>query len=104
MPSQLFTVTLPDAKFGTVPSRLFTATTSPYRVVIRNNSIKDDLVVAHNPEDFNQPLSAVYFIPPLQSETFVLAPKQTIYGMGFGTGQTLSVAASEAIPTKWMES
>lgn len=104
MASQLFTVTLPNGEATTVPARLFTATNAPFRVVVRNNSDVSTIAVGHNPDDFMKPYSATYRIPPLQSETFVLAPRQTIYGMGLATSGEVSVAASEAIPTKWMES
>jgi hypothetical protein len=102
--SKLNTISVPVA--GTqAPATITRATDVPFRVVVRN--VGGNLVfLAHDSSTLTTaPVSAnSYQLPPGESETFVLNAKQGIFAAAQGGGGQISVAISEAIPTKWMES
>lgn len=98
-PSLVQTLSIPQV--GGDPTRLIQAGANPMRVVVRNNGGNVLLIAFETPSlsDVNN-MGSIYQLPVGQSETFVLAPQQSIFAAGLGGGGTASIAASEAIPGK----
>ena len=102
-PSQLNSLNVPIVGSNN-PATIAKAALIPLRVVIRN--VGPVLVLlAHDPGTLqNTPVFANAFqLVPNAELTVVLTPQQGVLAVGLGLGGQLSVAISQAIPTKWME-
>jgi len=102
--SKVNTVQVPPT--GTNPSVLIYATQTPMRVVVRNVGgttiflAHDTSVLQGSPPG----LAGTFQLPAGASEVFVLQPKQGLFAAATGAGGIASIAVSEAIPSKLMES
>jgi len=102
--SVLNTISVPDIGIKN-PATIARAGTHPMRVLIRN--VGANLIfLAHSENELGSIglVSGVYQLPSGQEDVFVLAPKQGIWVVGQGGGGRVCYAASEAIPTNFMES
>lgn len=103
-PSLMSTIAVPDVGTNT-PATVITAANVPMRVAVRN--VGGAVVFfAHTVNELADVglVSGVYQLPPGQSEVFVLTARQALYCVGQGAGGRMCYAASEAIPTSFMES
>lgn len=106
--SKFNSMQLPDIGAQT-PSIVFQAPPAPHgapmRVLINNIGPVVVLLAFDQGTLINTPAFAnTYRLRIDESESFVLQPGQAIFAASIGLGGELSVAASVAIPTKWMES
>jgi hypothetical protein len=102
-PSQLTSFNLPEA--GTpIPAGLAKAAAVPLRVEMRNIG-PVNVILAHDQGTLQTAVvfANAYFLAPERELVVVLAPGQPLYAVGDGVGAQLSIALSEALPTKWME-
>jgi len=83
------------AKAAKVPLRVALVNVGPVRILLAH----DDGTLINAPAFAN-----TYQLPPEKELVIVLIPGQGLYAAGIGEGGELSVAISEAIPTRWMES
>jgi hypothetical protein len=100
------TVSVPIAG-STNPATLYLAADKPMRMLVRNTGPNLVFLSFESSTLVNNEVAGVagtYQLPPLMSDTFVLAPKQGMYAVGFGGGSQVSMAVSEAIPMTWAES
>lgn len=96
------TVTIPA--IGTSSTQLgvpaiYRAATIPLRIVVAN--VGPNLIfLAHSASELqvSPATSGVYRLATGRSETFVLAPRQGLYGVGQGGGGLVSIAVSEGLP------
>ena len=99
--SHMNTITVP-AVGTTTPGIVATAAGAPLRVLIRN--VGPVLVfLAHETENLANPggpSTGVYRLPAADSDTFVLAPHQSVYAVSAGVGGLLTIAGSEAYPVE----
>jgi len=101
-PTRFYTISLPQANANNAPAVITTATSVPLRVLVRNRGpvpcfiagSSSDLQVAGGA------VSAVYTIPSGLTDTFVIAPRQTLYAAGVGAGGEICVSVSEAYPAE----
>lgn len=95
--SSMVTITVPSAGDPS-PGILATATNVPMRVVV-NNVGGTLLILSHDATNLTtQPaLAGTFQLLVGQKETFVLAPKQSLFAVGQGTGGQASVAKSVAL-------
>ncbi len=103
-PSKLNTVAVADVGAKN-PTIIVVAGKQPMRVVLRNKG-SNGIYVAHSAANLNVPIPTAdtFLIDPDDEEVIVLAPKQGLWCAGQGDGGILCFAASEAIPTTYMES
>lgn len=103
-PSLLNTIPVPPVGSDN-PGTIMRASTVPMRVLVRN--VGAALVfLAHSENELQAVgiVAGVYELPAGQEDVFVLAPKQGLFVVGIGASGRVSYAASEAIPTSFMES
>ena len=82
------------------PSILARAIEVPMRVLVRNTGVAA-LFVATTTENLvavGGPTTATFRMVADSEEVFVIAPRQSLYGIALGAGNTVSVAVSEALP------
>ncbi len=103
--AKLNTINVPFASAGEgaptyTPSLIVQAGKVPLRVMLRNISEAVDFRLAFDAATLQDlPGSAgTYVLPAGFSDVFVLAPRQSMYAIGNGTGGQLSIAYSEALP------
>jgi len=102
--SKVNTMQVPQT--GASPALLIIAAAAPMRVVVRNIGgttvliAHDDSTLQTNPPN----LAGTFQLPAGTSEVFVLQPKQRLLAASSGAAGLVSIAASEALPTRWMES
>lgn len=102
-PSQLNSVTVSQVG-STNPSTIAKAAHTPLRVALVNIGPVTVLLAHDDGTLINTPVFAnSYQLAPGREVVIVLIPKQGLYAAGAGVGGQISVAISEAIPTKWME-
>ncbi len=100
--TRFYTITVPASNSNVAPAVVTTATDRPIRVLMRNTG-PVPVFVAGSSSDLQVAggaVSAVYRLPPGLSDTFVIAPKQTLYVAGVGVGSEVCVSVSEAYPTE----
>lgn len=98
--SMMNTITVPTAGDPS-PAILGTATNVPMRLVV--NNIGGTLVIlSHTSTQLSQQpaLAGTFQLLVGQSNTFVLAPKQSLFAVGQGAGAQVSVAASLALSNR----
>lgn len=98
-PSFMRTLLLP-ATPTTDAKPLLTAGQVPLRVVVRNIGAQNARLSFVSNDLMVNPIASDNFTVPTENEDiFILAPEQTLYGVGTDAGSTtVSVAVSEAYP------
>lgn len=97
--TRLKTIPLPVQGPNAQPITIATAPGTPMRVLIRNVG-GTDVLLGINAGDVTSnggPTPDTYILPTGQSDVFVLAPRQTILGIGVNPGALVSVALSGAL-------
>jgi hypothetical protein len=97
--TRLKTIPLPTQGPNAQPTTIATAPTVPMRVLVRNVG-GTDVLLGINAGDVvsnGGPTPDTYILPTGQSDVFVLAPRQTILGLGIGPGAIVTVALSGAL-------
>lgn len=94
-------VTLDIAAIGAVDATTIAkAADIPLRVLMSNES-PVVIFISKSPGDVAPtPTTSSYRIYPGRDKVFIIAPKQTLYAIGAGTGGLLSVSTSEALPER----
>jgi hypothetical protein len=101
--SQLNTLDVPLVGAG-APAVLTYAAKAPLRVLVRNIG-GTDVFLSHDAETLTQQgLANTFQLPPATSEVIVLQHKQLLVAAAAGAGGLVSIAVSEALPARWMES
>jgi hypothetical protein len=101
--SQLNSIVLPPVGTPT-PGVVMKASSSPLWLALRN--VGPVVILLAHDQGTLQTVTAfanAYQLPLDREVVVVLAPSQGLYAAGLGLGAVLSIASSEAIPTKWME-
>jgi hypothetical protein len=97
-PSQLNSLNVP-ATGSQNPATLFKAAGIPIRISVTNLG-PNLILLSHDPSTLSQaPVFANTFRMAVNQEVvIVLAPHQGLYAVAIGTGGTVSIAVSEALP------
>lgn len=96
------TITLPPLALGAggAVNTVYTAGAKPLRLLLRNLSgvIMFFGTASESMVGPNAPGTKVYQLPAGEETTFILAPKQQLFGCANGAGALLSMSVSEALP------
>lgn len=85
---------------GGAVNTVVTATDKPLRVLLRNLSgaVMFFGTASESMIGSGAPGTQVYQLPAGQETTFIIAPKQQLFGCANGAGALLSLSISEALP------
>lgn len=102
--STVNTIVVPNVT-GANPATIVRSASASMRVLVRNIG-PSLLFLAHSENELSSSglVSGVFQLPAGQEDVFVLIPKQGLFAVSSGAGGRLCYAASEAIPTTFMES
>lgn len=97
-PSLINTITVPGVPTET-SSTLATATYDrPRRALVRNSGTVPLRLFFDSANGNDVASSGIYILPAGQSDTFILAPKQSLYAVAVGATGLASVHSSDALP------